>query len=189
MHGVTPGSEFPVFELDFGRVGVQICFDIGFPAGWEAYGEQEAELVLHSTDPSSDLGLRGFARRHGYYAVSSTMRPPAMIVDPTGRKVATTDEDRQVVVARFDLDYRIMPSRYSWTRGDEMRAKYGDRLVQDWSDVGWCVLLTSTDPDMPVGRIVEEEGLETVRDWLAHNIAAQDAARGGPPPRPPSAPS
>jgi beta-ureidopropionase len=182
--GVTPGRDFPIFDLDFGRVGVQICFDVSFPAGWEAYGQQEAELVLFSTDPPGGLAVRGYARRHGYYVVSSTMRPPSMIVDPTGREVARTDSDRQILVARFDLDYRVMPSRYSWTRGEEMREKYGDRLVQDWSDVGWCTLLTSTDPDMPVGRIVDQEGLEPVPAWHARNIAVQDAARGGPPPSP-----
>ena len=29
--GVAPGPEPPVFDLDFGRVAVQICFDAGFP--------------------------------------------------------------------------------------------------------------------------------------------------------------
>jgi len=182
--GVTPGAEFPVFELDFGRVGVQICFDASFPDGWQAYAEQEAELVLFSTDPPAGLSLCGYACRHEYYVVSSTMRPPSMVVDPTGRQVACTDADRQVLVARFDLDYRVMPSRHAWTRGEEIKEKYGDRIVQDWSAVGWRVLLTSTDPALPVGRVVEQEGLEPVRAWRARNTAAQDAARGGPPRRP-----
>jgi predicted amidohydrolase len=29
--GVIPGDELPVFELDFGRVGVMICMDIEYP--------------------------------------------------------------------------------------------------------------------------------------------------------------
>ncbi len=180
-HGVTPGSEFPIFELDFGRVGVQICFDAAFETGWQAYADQEAELVLFSTDPPSVLGLPARALRHQYYIVSSTFRPPSMVVDPTGRVVARTAEDREALVARFDLDYRIMPSRFSWTRGKEIEEKYGDRIKQDWSTEGWCVLLTSTDPELPVGRVVEQEGLKTVREWLADNVAAQNAARGGPP--------
>lgn len=70
--GVTPGGEFPVFELDFGRVGVQICFDASFPDGWEAYAEQEAELVLFSTDPPAGLAVCGYACRHEY---TSSHRP------------------------------------------------------------------------------------------------------------------
>lgn len=180
-HDVTPGSEFPVFDVDFGRVGVQICFDASFPAGWQALADQEAELVLFSTDPPAGLSLRGYARRHEYYVVCSAFRPHAMVVDPTGRVLAETAADREALVARFDLDFRVMPSRFSWTRGKEIEQKYGERIRQDWSTEGWCTLLTSTDPALPVGRVVEEEGLETVHDFLARNIAAQDAARGGPP--------
>jgi hypothetical protein len=44
--GVTPGSNFPVFDCDFGRVGIQICMDISYPDGWEALAKQGAEIVL-----------------------------------------------------------------------------------------------------------------------------------------------
>ena len=43
--GVAPGTEFPVFECDFGRLGIQICFDIEFGDGWEALARQGAEIV------------------------------------------------------------------------------------------------------------------------------------------------
>ena len=34
--GVAPGStDVPVFGLDFGRIGIQICYDIGFPETWQ----------------------------------------------------------------------------------------------------------------------------------------------------------
>ncbi|MBD3267553.1 hypothetical protein GF373_12870, partial [bacterium] len=29
--GVAPGDDFPVFELDFGNIGIQICHDLSFP--------------------------------------------------------------------------------------------------------------------------------------------------------------
>ena len=29
--GITPGTEAPVFETDFGRVGMAICWDLHFP--------------------------------------------------------------------------------------------------------------------------------------------------------------
>lgn len=44
--GIAPGGEFPVFETDFGRVGLQICWDVVFDDGWSALAAQEAELVL-----------------------------------------------------------------------------------------------------------------------------------------------
>jgi len=32
--GVLPGKSFPVFPCDFGKVGIQICFDMFFDQGW-----------------------------------------------------------------------------------------------------------------------------------------------------------
>ena len=34
--GGTPGTEFPVFDCDFGRLGMQTCFDGRFAEGWAA---------------------------------------------------------------------------------------------------------------------------------------------------------
>ncbi|TVS08019.1 MAG: hypothetical protein EA424_29065 [Planctomycetaceae bacterium] len=47
--GVRPGAEHNVFELDFGRGGVQICYDVEYPEGWQRLAEKGAELVLFST--------------------------------------------------------------------------------------------------------------------------------------------
>ena len=29
--GLTPGDSFPVFDTDFGRIGIMICWDVFFP--------------------------------------------------------------------------------------------------------------------------------------------------------------
>ena len=47
--GAIPGSEFPLFELDFGRVGAQICYDVFFANGWQSYDDQDAERVIFSS--------------------------------------------------------------------------------------------------------------------------------------------
>ena len=38
--GIRPGRSYPVFDCDFGKLGVQICWDIQFPEGWKALGDQ-----------------------------------------------------------------------------------------------------------------------------------------------------
>ncbi|HLK60154.1 MAG TPA: carbon-nitrogen hydrolase family protein, partial [Chthonomonadaceae bacterium] len=44
--GISPGKEPCVFDLDFGRVGIQICFDAGFPETWAALAQQGAQMVF-----------------------------------------------------------------------------------------------------------------------------------------------
>jgi predicted amidohydrolase len=179
--GVAPGYEFPVFDLDFGRIGVQICFDVCYDEGWDALAIQEAELVLFPSAAPSVSALISQAYRHGYYIVASTYRPPAIIVNPLGHKIAEAGIDREVVVVRIDLDYRILPSRFIWTMGDEIKKKYGDRIDFGWHDAEGFCLLTSCDPALPIGHLVEMENLETISQFLSRNRQAQTTARGCPP--------
>lgn len=45
--GLSHGEDFPVFDLDFGRVGIMICFDNYFPESARILGNQGAELILY----------------------------------------------------------------------------------------------------------------------------------------------
>lgn len=47
--GVVPGRDWPVFELDFGRIGITICFDVNFPEGFRVLALQGAEIIFHPT--------------------------------------------------------------------------------------------------------------------------------------------
>jgi len=48
--GVTPGSEFCVFDVpDVGRFGVSICYDMWFPETTRTLAVMGAEVVLHPT--------------------------------------------------------------------------------------------------------------------------------------------
>lgn len=179
--GITPGCEFPVWDLEFGRVGIQICWDIVFDDGWQSLAAQEAELVLFpSAAPTVPL-LASHAHRHCYYVAGSIMRPPSVILDPQGRIIAQSLQNKEVAVARVDLDYRVVPSTYLWSRGAELRKKYGDVIEWGWHEVEGSCLMTSSDPQMPIGRFLEAEDMMTLRAWIDYNRGRITEARGGPP--------
>ena len=68
-NGITPGREFPVFDCDFGKLGIQICWDIAFDDGWQALADKGAELVVWpSASPATALSA---AARAGI-AISSS---------------------------------------------------------------------------------------------------------------------
>lgn len=179
--GVTPGDSFPVFDLDFGRVAAQICWDASFPEGWRALGEQQAELVLYPTSPLSLVGLRGHAWEHGYYIVGSTMRPPAAVVDPTGHVVATTTGTPQSLVVRVDLDYRVLNTNCLWEWPKSKFEEYAGRIQLEWHEDEYLHLVTSLDPALPVRKFLEQEGLDTGLERRTRNLELLDEARGGPP--------
>ncbi len=47
--GIVPGRDWPVFELDFGKIGVTICYDVNFPEGFRILALQGAEIIFHPT--------------------------------------------------------------------------------------------------------------------------------------------
>lgn len=44
--GILPGKEAPVFECDFGKIGIQICFDMEFDYGWKEMAKKGVEIVF-----------------------------------------------------------------------------------------------------------------------------------------------
>jgi predicted amidohydrolase len=43
---LTAGAEFPVFETDYGRVGLLICWDLIFPEAFRTMIQQDVEIVI-----------------------------------------------------------------------------------------------------------------------------------------------
>ena len=44
--GVTPGNSYPVFDTDFGRIGMMICWDLQFPEVAQQLAMQGAEVIF-----------------------------------------------------------------------------------------------------------------------------------------------
>ena len=164
--GVTPGREVPVFDLDIGRVGAQICFDAYFEEAWRALGRAGAELVVFPSAMSAVMGLKAHAYTNQYYVLASTWNVPTVIVDPVGREVARTHDRNQALVAKIDLDYCV----YSNHRVDfvtELVEKYEGRIHMDWHPEELMWIVTSSDPSLPVDEFMKREKLATTRGYLA----------------------
>jgi predicted amidohydrolase len=74
----TPGDIISVFDLDFGRIGVCICYDIMFPEFMEVLSLKGAEIVFHPTfgygwyDSIGEATLRTRANDSGFYIVTAS---------------------------------------------------------------------------------------------------------------------
>ena len=86
-----------------------------------------------------------------------------------------------MLVQRIDLDFRVLHSNCMWEWSEERTSKYARRINLEWDPEAHEYLVTSCDPELPVRRFLETEGLLTGRQRNARNIALQMEARGGPP--------
>ncbi len=101
MRGISHGEDFPVFDLDFGKVGIMICWDNYFPESARVLGNRGAELILYplygdTLYPAWELKLRTRAADNCMYIASCQIGPTSDIaftglVDPRGEIVARLD--------------------------------------------------------------------------------------------------
>lgn len=111
--GLTPGTGYPVFDTDFGRIGMLICYDQYFSATAEAVIAQGAEMIFISTAGDASHKSTARAMDGGVYLVIAGMNAsqsaplgvgPTRIVTPDGEVLAHTDEDLTPVIAEIDLN-------------------------------------------------------------------------------------
>ncbi len=114
--GVQPGSKYPVFETDFGKVAIQICYDWFFPESTAILALGGAEVVFAptwgNTLPDEDGKVNGEstfrvrARDNGVYMVPSVYGGNSLVIDPMGRILASSEGEQGVFWAEVDLNKR-----------------------------------------------------------------------------------
>ena len=178
--GVTPGRDFPVFETDFGRVGIQICYDIGWPANWDSLGAKGAELVVWPSAYDGGFPLQTYAWRNQYYVVSSVWTHFARVIDLTGRVLAATTRSTRLVAQQIDLEKTLFHTDNNLAKLPAIRAALGRQVeIVNYSEENYFTL-ESHDPAWPVARIAREHQMETYREYHARATRVQDAARTSP---------
>ena len=104
--GLTPGNSYPVFETDFGTVGMMICYDVFFPDPARALVNRGAEIVLMPIW-GGDLTLgKARAIENRVFLATSGYDYPTQVMDPDGEVLALAAKDGEVAVTTIDLNKR-----------------------------------------------------------------------------------
>jgi len=157
--GSTPGKEVPVFACDFGKLGIQICFDMEYDYGWDQLARKGAELVAWPTQSPQTAQPAFRAMRHRYYIVSSTWRNNASIFEPTGRITAQVKPPDQVLVQEIDLSYALLPWSKELQSGEALRAKYGDKVGFRYYEDEDRGIFWSNDSGVTIGQMIRSIGV------------------------------
>jgi predicted amidohydrolase len=104
--GITPGDSFPVFETDFGKIGIMICWDVYFPEPARMLALKGAEIILLPIW-GGDLTLaKARAIENQIYLVSSTYDMKTGVFDKTGKLLVEGTKENPVAVIDVDLNQR-----------------------------------------------------------------------------------
>jgi hypothetical protein len=172
--GVRPGGEFPVFECDFGKVGLLICWDMAYDDGWEALARNGAEIVVLSSASPQTVRPAMNALRHRYYVVTSTPRDNATLFGPIGIPVAQLTQG-EVLVREIDLSYAILHWSAKLESGRALTRRFGERMGLQYSERENSGVFWSNDPAATIGSMIRELGLEEMPDHLERSLRLRTA--------------
>ena len=165
--GATPGDALPVFDCDFGKLGIQICYDMEFEDGWTELARRGAELIAWPTQSPQTSQPAFRAREHRCYIVSSTWRHNASIFEPTGKIAAQIKPPQSVLVHELDLSYALLPWSSKLRNGEALRQAYGDRVGFHYYEDEDCGIFWSNDHKMTIGEMARAIGVLELEDELA----------------------
>jgi predicted amidohydrolase len=121
------GEEFSVFQTPFGKIGIQICYEVGFPEGARILALKGADILIY---PSAfgkarqyawDLATRARALENGAFVIASNRTGTekgetvfgglSRIVDPRGDVLVEAKKENDVVVAEINLQKAVEQRR------------------------------------------------------------------------------
>ena len=167
--GSTPGTEVPVFDCDFGRLGIQICYDIEFDSGWNELARKSCDVVAWPTQSPQTATPAFRAMQQGFYIISSTWRNNASVFEPSGRIAAQIRPPESVLAYELDLSYAILPWSGKLQNGEALRNKFGDKAGFHYYEDEDRGIFWSNDPGVTIREMARSLGLEERHEQFARD--------------------
>jgi predicted amidohydrolase len=156
--GVVPGTVAPVFETEFGRVGLLICFDLNFPEVRVALKQNKPDLVVFSSMYRGGLQAQALAYELRTFVLTSIASELGLIIDRAGRIIKESTYE-VLAVAPINTNSVSLHMDFNWTKMDAMLAKHGPALTFDYhTREAFVVIESSLEQD--IETIVKEFQLE-----------------------------
>ena len=165
--GVQYSDDLLLLDLDFGRVGFAICFDLNFTELLDKYRYKGVEVLIFTSEYHGGLMQNYWAYQlRAFFA--GAIRPPApcSIVSPLGELVAKSTNYHNYITESINLNYFIVHLDENWDKITLMRKKYGNKVsVLDPGQLG-VVMVTLESEDLVREEIIEEFGFLLIDDYL-----------------------
>ena len=179
--GIIPGPlRPPVFDTDFGKIGMQICFDANWFESWAHLKKDGAEVVFFPSQFPGGRILNFHAWKNNYYVVSSTGED-ARIIDISGIDIDSSSFQLGYTWATINLEKVYVPTFPGKYSIPDILTKYKERVkIKVFRDTGGGagtgaghITIESLDPELFVKDILKEYEIPTYREDLENSEEIQ----------------
>lgn len=174
------GEAAPVFDTDFGKLGIAICFDANFPEVWQALADGGAELVVWPSAYSAGTQLQAHALNHHFYIVTATLIPDCLVYDLTGERLLYEKGGKSNVSRiTLDLDRGIYHQNFNMEgRAKLLKDHPGEIAEERWLEQEQWFVLKAIRPGVSARALAKEHGMEELRDYKNRSRREIDRMRG-----------
>jgi hypothetical protein len=166
--GVTPGRSCPIFETDFGRVALIICFDLNFIEIRDELRARRPDAVIFSSMYRGGLQCQEWALDLGCHFLSAISAELGRIIDPGG-KILQMATYEALITQRVNMNRRQLHMDYNWDKMDAMLARYGSDLTFEYVSQEGRYVIGYEREDRDVDDILAEFELEPITDYFARS--------------------
>jgi predicted amidohydrolase len=177
QNNLKPGTlEPPVYTTDFGKVGIQICYDANWFDTWEHLKNQGAELICFPSQAPFINVLKHHAWINHAYILSSTGEG-ARIIDLTGNEMAVSGQFERWVCEKINLEKALIHVWPYIRKVKDIRNKYREKVnIEILHPENW-ITIESRNPEVKVRDILLDYEIPTYDEHLAKNEKVQDTFR------------
>lgn len=166
--GVTPGKlDPPVFDTDFGKIGIQICFDIKYEEGWNILKQKGAQIIFWPSAYASGQEIASRAWKHQVYIVTSTQKDTSKICDLSGEPIAQTSRwQPNWVCGPVNTEKILILAWPTVSMIPDIQKKYGNKLsISTYGEEEWLVM-ESLDERLRIADVMKEFNLKAIDEEL-----------------------
>lgn len=166
--GILPGASCPIFETDFGRVALIVCFDMNFVEIRDELQQQAPDLVIFSSMYRGGLECQTWALDLGCHVLTAISAELGRVVDPGGKLLQLATYEA-LITQRVNLNKRQLHMDGNWDKMDAMLDRYGSDLTFEFYTQEARYVIGYEKADRDVDDIVCEFDLETLPHYFARS--------------------
>jgi predicted amidohydrolase len=176
--GTMPGEpDQPVFETDFGIIGIQICFDVNWWNNWSRLKQRGAKIVFFPSAYPAARQIAALALANQFFVVTSAQSRSSNIYGIVGDTIATTGRYQPYAAAALPISRRLFEVDFNHQEARAIMQKYGPKVEVIWHhDDDWFTL-ASLSPDLTTEQLIAEYGLTPLDEYRVRATKAIDQAR------------